>query len=125
MGGIRGPVRIRNHLDQFSVRIEATAGNRPQGQSACERPSFAPQGNIPRELTNALNSQTVTATKCTVKVTRETCVSDQLFAFKAALDKKVSDNKKWRIACAVYLAAVGLAMMGWLWLIARCALQFL
>ena len=51
-------------------------------------------------------------------------MSDQLFAFKAVLDENVSREKKRRIACAVYLAAVGLAMIGWLWLIAWCALQF-
>jgi hypothetical protein len=44
----------------------------------------------------------------TAKVTRETHVSDQLFAFKTALDEKVPQEKKRRMACAVYLAAIGL-----------------
>jgi hypothetical protein len=57
----------------------------------------------------------------------ETCVSDQLF------DSKVSDDactdtfpeRKYGIVHAIYLAAIGVATIGWLWLIAWCALQLI
>jgi hypothetical protein len=52
-------------------------------------------------------------------------VSDQLLDFKVSDDVRtgVVDDEKYRIVHASYLAAIGLAMVGWLWLIAWCALQ--
>jgi hypothetical protein len=52
-------------------------------------------------------------------------VSDQLLDFKVPEDARtdVVADEKYRIVHASYLAAIGLAMVGWLWLIAWCALQ--
>ena len=48
-------------------------------------------------------------------------MSDQLLDFKVPDD--VRTDVKYGIVHASYLAAIGLAMVGWLWLIAWCALQ--
>ncbi len=61
------------------------------------------------------------------RMKREACVSDQLF------DLKLPDNArtdmvpagKYGIVHAIYLAAIGVATIGWLWLIAWCALQLI
>ena len=52
-------------------------------------------------------------------------MSDQLLDFKVPEDARrdVVADEKYRIVHASYLAAIGLAMVGWLWLIAWCALQ--
>jgi hypothetical protein len=53
-------------------------------------------------------------------------VSDQLFGLEIP-DKAYNDivpGGKYGIVCVSYLAAIGLAMIGWLWLIAWCMLQF-
>jgi hypothetical protein len=52
-------------------------------------------------------------------------VSDQLFDFKVPDDActgKVPE-RKYTVVHAIYLAAIGVATLGWLWLIAWCALQ--
>jgi len=54
-------------------------------------------------------------------------VSDQPFDFKIrddACTAMVPDGKHG-IVNAIYLAAIGLAMIGWLWLFAWCALQLI
>jgi hypothetical protein len=52
-------------------------------------------------------------------------VSDQLFDFKVPDDACIGlvTQKKYGILHATYLAAIGLAMFGWLWLIAWCTLR--
>ena len=52
-------------------------------------------------------------------------MSDRLFDFKIPDDARtdVVADKKYGIVHASYLAAIGLAMVGWLWLIVWCALQ--
>ena len=52
-------------------------------------------------------------------------MSEQLLDFKVPEDARtdVVADEKYRIVHASYLAAIGLAMVGWLWLIAWCALQ--
>jgi hypothetical protein len=54
-------------------------------------------------------------------------VSDQLFGFKIPDDActDIVPEGKYGIVYVIYLAAIGLAMIGWLWLIAWCALQFI
>jgi hypothetical protein len=52
-------------------------------------------------------------------------VSDQLFDFKVSDDActDMVPQRKYGIVQAIYLAAIGVATIGWLWLIAWCALQ--
>jgi hypothetical protein len=52
-------------------------------------------------------------------------VSDQLLDFKLPDDVRtdVVADEKYGIVHAGFLAAIGLATVGWLWLIAWCALQ--
>jgi hypothetical protein len=54
---------------------------------------------------------------------RKTSVSDQLFDFKvlAETGTNMVPGPKYGIVHAVYLATIGVAMIGWLWLIAWCA----
>jgi hypothetical protein len=55
----------------------------------------------------------------------EICVSEQLFGLEIsdeAYTGMVPGGKR-EILCAAYLAAIGLAMTGWLWLIGWCVLQ--
>ena len=54
-------------------------------------------------------------------------MSDQLFDFKVADDGRtnMAPERKYGIVHAIYLAAIGVAMIGWLWLIAWCALQLI
>jgi hypothetical protein len=52
-------------------------------------------------------------------------VSDQLFEFKVS-DVTCTDmvpERKYGIVHAIYLASIGVAAIGWLWLIAWGALQ--
>jgi len=65
----------------------------------------------------------VAATKVE-RTKREICVSEQLFGLEIS-DKAYNDlvPGKGGIFCAAYLAAIGLAMTGWLWLIGWCMLQ--
>jgi hypothetical protein len=52
-------------------------------------------------------------------------VSDQLFDFKVPDDASTDmvPEGKYGVAHAIYLAAIGVATIGWLWLIAWCARQ--
>jgi len=52
-------------------------------------------------------------------------VSDQLFGLELSDEARadVVPVGKYEIVCVTYLAAIGLAMTGWLWLIAWCMLQ--
>jgi len=54
-------------------------------------------------------------------------MSDRLFDFKVSDDActDIVPGGKDGIVHAIYLAAIGFAMIGWLWLIAWCALQFI
>ena len=63
---------------------------------------------------------------CEIRIGK-TCVSDQLFDFKVADDGRTNmvPEGKYGIVHAIYLAAIGVAMIGWLWLIAWCALQLI
>jgi hypothetical protein len=52
-------------------------------------------------------------------------VSDQLFEFRVpddACTERVPEGKHG-IVRAIYLAAIGVAMVGWVWLIVWCVLQ--
>ena len=52
-------------------------------------------------------------------------MSDQLFDLKVPDDAStdmVPEGKYWLVH-AVYLVAIGIATIGWLWLIAWCAMQ--
>jgi hypothetical protein len=52
-------------------------------------------------------------------------VSDQLFGLEIS-DQAYPDMVPARggLFCAAYLAAIGLAMTGWLWLIGWCMMKF-
>jgi hypothetical protein len=54
-------------------------------------------------------------------------VSDQLFDFRVSCDAETAmiPERKYGIMHAVYLSAMGIATIGWLWLIAWCALQLI
>ena len=54
-------------------------------------------------------------------------MSDQLFDFMVLKNKgtDMPPAPRYGIVKAVYLAAIGLGMIDWLWLIARCALQMI
>jgi hypothetical protein len=54
-------------------------------------------------------------------------VSDQLFDFKISGDAGTDmvPERKYGIMHAIYLSAVGVATIGWLWFIAWCALQLI
>jgi hypothetical protein len=54
-------------------------------------------------------------------------VSDQLFGFGVPDDARadIVPERKYGIVYVIYLTAIGLAMIGWLWLVAWCALQFI
>lgn len=53
-------------------------------------------------------------------------MSHQLFDFKVPDDvpSNMASEGKHGVVRVVYLAAIGVATIGWLWLIAWCALQF-
>ena len=57
----------------------------------------------------------------------ENAVSDQLFDFRVSGDAgtDIVPERKYGIMHAIYLSAIGVATIGWLWLIAWCALQLI
>ena len=54
-------------------------------------------------------------------------MSDHFFDFKVPDDActDVVPSGKYGIVHVIYLAAIGVAMIGWLWLITWCALQLI
>jgi hypothetical protein len=54
-------------------------------------------------------------------------VSDQLFDFRVSGDAGTAmvPVRKYGIMHAIYLSAIGVATIGWLWLIAWCALHLI
>jgi hypothetical protein len=52
-------------------------------------------------------------------------VSDQLFGSKVRDDPDIVPEGKYGIVHAIYLTAIGVAMIGWFWLIIWCVLQLL
>jgi hypothetical protein len=65
------------------------------------------------------------ATTKVERAKREICVSDQLFGLEipGKAHNDVVPRRKYGIVCVSYLATIGIAMIGWLWLIAWCMLQ--
>jgi hypothetical protein len=57
----------------------------------------------------------------------EKAVSDQLFDFRVSGDAGTAmvPVRKYGIMHAIYLSAIGVATIGWLWLIAWCALHLI
>jgi hypothetical protein len=57
----------------------------------------------------------------------ENAVSDQLFDFRVSGDAGTDmvPERNYGIMHAIYLSAIGVATIGWLWFIAWCALQLI
>jgi hypothetical protein len=115
-----------NRIDHSSVWIQANADCSHERRQLLRLRDEVAQLSL-QVSTNGIEPQNLPPRQKLSERIGETCVSDQLF------DSKVSDDactdtvpeRKYGIVHAIYLAAIGVATIGWLWLIAWCALQLI
>jgi len=115
-----------NRTDQSSVWIEAQADCSLEGRQLLRLPDEVAQLSL-QAATNGIEPRNLPLRQKLRARIEETCVSDQLFDLKVSDDAGTDmvPERKYEIVHAIYLAAIGVAMIGWLWLLAWCALQLI
>jgi hypothetical protein len=113
-----------NRTDQSSVWIQANADCSLEERQLLQLHDEVEQPSL-QVSTNGIEPKNVLLRQKLRERIEETCVSDQLFDFKDETCTDMVLERKYRIVHAIYLAAIGVATIGWLWLLAWCALQLI